>query len=444
MAVACLVLLLCLRPRGGDCSSALPREATLVARIDLRGLLEQGGISEEELKGLPLMAGDMGVDFNRPSYGFVCRGYYGAVVPLSDRDAFFKQTTELHGKVTRQRGLHWTVFGGSWLVAADRDRLIAIGPATTQEQEGLRELLSTCMGQKSTEVSAELLKAVEQREEPACFATNGEMLPESLASLLKAALPEDVQASDFSLCAGLQTEQGALTLRLSVGGRTKRARAFLEELNGVLRPIDTYMPACEKPFLHAEMGLNGEKLLELLRGNPRTRTALLGANMIVDLDMAVKSIEGDISLTVPSFALFDTEVALQAELKDTAFMGNVGDWGAPGVRFIPARNDFYLCSCQGMAGYFGLLKGRLMVTNSERFTLAPPLGEPLPTDAQGQRVYVALDFSSIAELLTFLPGQRSLRKIETLTLSSEDVTEWTLTLRAGQGEDLLRYLLKGE
>ncbi|MCD8303802.1 MAG: DUF4836 family protein [Prevotellaceae bacterium] len=443
VAAVCLVLWLCLRPRGGDCSSALPKEATLVARIDLRGLLEQGGISE---KGLPLMADKElatgGIDLCRPSYGFVCRGYCGAVVPLSDRDAFLRQTAELHGKVSRQGGLRWTVFGGSWLVALDREKLVAIGPATTQEQEGLRELLASCMRQKSTEVDGELLKALGQRQEPVCFATNGEMLPESLTACLKAALPEGVTLGDFALSAGLRAEDGALTLRLNVDGRSKKARAFLTELDSVLRPIDTYMPACEQPFLHLEAGLSGERLLELLRGNPRTRTALLAANMAVDLDMAVKSIDGDISLTMPTFALFEAQVAVQAELRDSAFMGNIKDW--TGLKIVPARNDFYLCSYRGAACYFGLLGGRLVVTNAERYTLAPALASPLPKEAQGQKVYAALDFSGISELLTFLPGQRSLSKIETLTLSSKDVREWTLTLRAGQGEDLLRYLLKGE
>ncbi|MCD8266644.1 MAG: DUF4836 family protein [Prevotellaceae bacterium] len=442
VAAVCLALWLCLRPRGGDCSPALPREATLVARIDPRGLLGQGGVSEKELKGLPMMEDAAGVDFSRPSYGFVCRGYCGAVVPLSDRDAFLRQTAELHGKVSRQGGLRWTVFGGSWLVAAGRDRLVAIGPATTAEQEGLRELLASCMRQKSAEADAGLLKALAQRQEPIAFATSGEALPESLTGWLKATLPEGVTLGDFGLTAGLRAEDGALTLRLSVGGRTKKARAFLAELDSALRPIRTYMPACEKPWLHVEAGLSGERLLELLRGNPRTRSALLAANMAADLDMALRSIEGDISMTMPSFALFEPQVTVQAELKDTAFMDNVGDWTA--LKVIPARNDFYLCSYRGEACYFGLLAGRLVVTNAERYTLAPALASPLSEEAKGQRVYAALDFSGISELLTFLPGQRSLRKIETLTLSSKDVSEWTLTLRAGQGEDLLRCLLKGE
>ncbi len=437
------------RHKNDDCSAAVPASSQLVARLDLPALLTAAGLAPAALASLPQATKAKGVDLSRPAYAFVCQGYFGAVIPLSARNAFLRSTAPLHGKTDRRQGLTWTTFGGSFLMACDAGKAIVIGPATTQEQAALKATLLDAMTQAHS--ACPLLPALSSIPEPLAVATTPSLLPSALNGWLKAILPEGLTTGDFTLTAGLTAQDGSLSAQLSLSGSGKKAEALLSSLADALAPIDTAKLSQPEPqpFLTLCLGLNGERLLSLLRGNPSTRTALLAAGMVMDADMALKSISGNVELTLPQLAVSNPPMLHAAQLGDSAFMANVPSWNDgisadAGVKFVPARNGFYLCSWHGTACYFGLRQGNLLLTNQERLTLPAETraDSALAQLAHSQLVACRADLSQISGLLSFLPGQKSLSALSSLTLSTPDMRNWTLRLSPQEGADLLRLIIE--
>ncbi len=438
--------------RGEDTMSAVPDEAVMVARVDTRSLLQ----SPEAKRGPRLPLSKLGIDASRKAYLFVWQGYVGAVIPLTDRGQLLDRTSAIHSSVVRQRGLSWTVFGGSWLAALDKGKAIVVGPLSKEEQDALREPLLELMTRGKTTSVSPLLQELSGLDSPIAMAALMDILPESLTKWVKAVVPEGVGVSDLMLTASLSLEGDDATIKLNVGGRTKKATAFLTQLDEVFLPLGSNLStpqslggSREHALLHIEAGLDGDKLLQLLRGNPTTRTRLLAAGMLFDIDMILRSIHGNIALTLPRLSLSSPEMLVEAELCDSAFMRNIPDWNEglsrdAGIQFLPARNGCYLTAFGGQAYYFGVRDGHLFVTNSERYTIPTPADPSSATTlvAEGVKAYGELRLDEVSPLLAALPMVGSvLTPVKGLTLTATSATEWTLTFDMRQGTGLLEQLV---
>ncbi len=442
------VLFFVLRKGPNDCSVAVPHDSSLVAKIDLRSLLEQDGIQLDDLSSGPFSLDKLGIDFSQPAYAFAYQSYFGAIIPMKDMQRLLDLTFLMHSKVEQQRGLQWTVFGGSFLVCYDDKKAMVIGPATSSEQEELRGVLYNCMKQTPKDGGSDLMERLWERREPIALATSLNALPGRYLNYLKSAMPEGLSAEDFIISAGLKTEGNTLTMNVYLSAEGAKAKEFLARVNAAFRPMDAtlFEAAPEGSFLHLEAGIEGDKLIELLRQNPDTRTKMLGMNMILDLDMILKSIHGDVAFTLPRFGLFDTPMLLQANVADDKFMQNVDSWNEgvteqTGIRFTPAGGGNYRFTYNFETYYFGVHNRRLFLTNKSEYvqdsTQRPTV---VLEDAKGCRVYVQVDISSLADMLSFIPGG-SLRGMRGLTMKCKNINEWTITLRANEGVDILKTIL---
>ncbi len=443
------VLFFVLRKGPKDCSVALPHDASLVAKIDLRSLLEQDGVELSDLSDSSFSVEKLGLDLSQPAYAFAYRSYFGAVIPMKDMQKLLDITFLMHSKVEQQRGLQWTVFGGSFLVCYDNEKAMVIGPATSAEQEELRGVLYNCMKQTAKEGGSDLMERLWERSEPIALATSLEALPGRYLSYVKGIMPEGVSGEDFIVSAGLTTKGNEMTMNVTLSAEGAKAKEFLATLEGAFRPMDAtlFETAIEGAFLHLEAGIEGDKIIELLRKNPETRTKLLGLNMIVDLDMILKSIHGDVAFTLPRFGLFDTPKLLQANVRDDKFMQNVDSWNEgvteqTGIRFTPAGGGNYCFTYDYDTYYFGVHHKRLFLTNDEQYVADD---RELPTvvleDAKGCRIYVQLDISSMADAFSFIPTGNSLRGVQGLTMKCKHINDWTITLRAAEGVDILKTII---
>ena len=338
------------RDKSDACARALPGDVSLVGRVNAQELVLQNGLELADFAHLLSSSGASGVDYSQTAYFFAFQSYYGILVPLDDKEGFLQAISPHHQGVEQQRGLSWASLNGLFLLAADEEKALIVGPATGVEQEALRNTLYTCMTQKTGGHASPIFKALEAREEPVAVATNLGFLPADFRSVLSAGMPKEVQPEDLMLTAGLAMKGNELTLALRVQTEDEKATAYLDQLDEVLKPMDasSLSTAPLNPFLHIEAGLRGGKLIELLRQNPTTRTQLLGLNMLFDLDRILESIDGDVALTMPKFSLLKQNYLLQAQLTDDRFMKDVTSWNdgltyEAGVQFLPARNDTYLC-----------------------------------------------------------------------------------------------------
>ncbi|MDE7166277.1 MAG: DUF4836 family protein [Bacteroidaceae bacterium] len=237
---------------------------------------------------------------------------------------------------------------------------------------------------------------------------------------------------------------------LAVGSEDKTVNALLDKVNEVVRPIDASLlkTAPSHPAFHLEMGLRGEKLLQLLRENPELRTKLLAANTIFDLDMIVKSIDGDMAVSAQHIGINSLDFLFQARLQDARFMKNVATWDdeiarLAGVRFTALSDNRGSVEFDGRTYHFGTEDHRLFVSNTASLadaTAHHDLAYTWADEMKGNVLYARLDFSELRNLLFFIPGARSLAVFDHLAVSAASVRECKIELVASEHTDLLQLI----
>ena len=174
-------------------------------------------------------------------------------------------------------------------------------------------------------------------------------------------------------------------------------------------------------------------LLELLRSQPQLRTALLGLNMAVDVDMMLKAIDGDISIVVPKLDLKNPDVLLMATLSNTEFLGNADDWDNV-TKISPS--DF-IAAYEGTQTYFGVKNGLLYVATSQQMASQAALQTVGAMDIpSGKFLYASLNAGQIIKsypgltmMLSVMPQVRdAVEAIDGVTISADAQQNFDLRL----------------
>jgi len=461
-AIALMLFFLLSRP-SGSYLNVLPRDAKAVLRLDLSSLTKELGLSDKEVEQLleKWEIDDTGADLTSPSYGFVSNnGFLGMVIPVdksSQLEDFFEESGH---EAEKQRGYKWVTLE-SWLLCFDNSKCLVMGPASMGDMGQLRNQMVAMMEQEEHEVKGK--KYLDDIPGPIALYSELDVLPQAYSSFIINLLPKEVNLSEVGICSGLYVTSQALVMENKLITENKQVMSFLQTLNDMARPIrgDMIHYRPESPFLFATANLVGEKLLELLRQNKTIRTYLLGLNMMVDADMMIRSIDGDVSVTMPQFRLHDPEFLFSASLSNQDFLKNVDSWktglaNSFGVDFRVLRdNDFYL-QAAGEKGYFGVRDNKLYLTTSNTFAeeaLRSASNEDLEKripSMQSCKLYVTMDvrksrkeINPLGLMLLGMPYMNEfLNEVENLEISSSDFSDYKLTIETSQDiKDIIRSIL---
>ena len=445
-----------LRGSNDNAASSLPANVTMVGRVDFKSLALGYGLSWDEVKELIASKNDKedtGIDFSSNAYLFASQGYFGAIVPLGDADDFEAFLRREGETIETQRGLKWSVLNGNMLLAFSDDRAMFMGPALGAELDNLRNTLATCIRQKETESGKQsrLYKLATEREEPIGLATNFTTLPEVklLREIpwLKVKLPLDA----LNLSAGVTLKKERFSLSAALDTEDKKTEKMLNRADDIFSKVngDLLATTPANPLFHMMIGLDGEDLLTLLRENDAIRTALLMANALIDLDMIVKSIDGDVSLTLMGDSQHP-DLLFQAQLENDKFMRNVTSWNddmtrMAGLQFYARDEHNAICRMKsGTDFYFSTADKRLRISNNEATATATAHNDvawAIKDDARKNILYATLDLSSARSV-----GPVSTSRLSTyfsrVTLSAPDLWHLDLNFDIAEGVDLLKEFKK--
>ena len=447
--------------RNDSMASSLPADVTMVGRVDIKTLFMEYGLSPKEiLKAVNKFLfysndDDSGIDFLTSAYVFSSQGYFGAVIPLSSEKKFEEFWTSKVGfMVESQRGLKWTNYGDNFLMVFDKDRAVLMGPAVGSQQDYLRNTLADCMKQKASEsgMQSRLYEALSKRPEPVAMTANLESMPKDFFSSYLDWIPAVDGLKDLDICTGLTLKKDRIQLSLSMLSGNKAVEQIQSKFDEAFRPVNGSLlkTAPANAFFHIEMGVDGAKLLTLLREYPEVRTKLLLVNTIFDLDMILKSISGDVAISCPKIPLINKpDVLMQAQLDSDDFMQNVGDWNddismAANVRFFSKDALHGLCIAQGERYYFAVSDNVLRISNSEGIAYADAHNDmkyAMEDEMKDCRIYASVNLKGIKPWLQMIPYAGSLAVFEQLRISVPDAHELKAELVMEEGTDLLKTIM---
>ena len=444
--------------RDDSMASSLPADVTMVGRIDAKALVVDNGLGTDDLKRISPYIEKSGIDFQTMAYVFASQGYLGAIVPLSDADDFEAMLTQEGNAVEEQRGLKWSVVEGNILLAFDNDRAMLMGPAVGSEQDALRNTLATCMNQKASDSGKQsrLYKIMEERREPVAMAANLSALPASLLNDYTKYINLPLEALD--LTAGLTAKGERMELAFGLQSEDKEVGKQMAKLENVLEEIDGDLSKTlpTTAVCHLLLGIDGEDLLEQLRANRLTRTIMLAANMVLDLDMIVKNIDGDVALSMFQDANdADTQHLLfQAKVDDDEFMRNVDNWNdatarSMGFSFYTQGRDAAVCMYSGKPIYFGTRDKRLYITDFEAMTKVggqEDVKRKMTEEMKGCLAYATWDLrriNSSGQEFRSLPPQAEkwIEGLDRIVFSVRSFQDIKLDIIAPQGTNILKEIV---
>ena len=440
--------------RDDSMASSLPADVTMIGRMDLKTMLVDYGLDLADLKELLASEGaeETGIKYQTAAYFFASQGHFGAIVALSDDDDFEAFLTKQGCTIEEQRGLKWSVIDGNALLAFNDDRAMLMGPAVGAEQDALRNTIAACMKQKASVSGKQsrLYKLLDKRDEPLALATNLQTVAD--AAPLKVQTPQGVSPEDVNLMAGFTAHKDRLTLSFALDTDNKAVEKQMKKMSEGVKPIKGALVQTTppNPLFHMEMGIDGEDLIEMMRENNQLRTALLGINMVFDLDMILKAIDGDVALTCLDYADGTPSVLLQAQVENDKFMKKVTDWNdaatrAMGLSFYSQDEQNGVCLFHGMPVYFGTQKKRLSISNTESLVKADGYADvktKLESEVKGNLLYVTVSVDKARQLVDemYPVDVDFLRIFDRLTLTVRDAGQMRIDLVAHEGVDILKEL----
>lgn len=357
-AVACFFLL-----GGGRYVSSLPADAQAVARLDVRALADTLPLSLTQEQQQEMECS--GIDLRKPIYAFVDgQDRPGVLLPLAS-DGQFEACLQGKGiAVEHQRGYRWAQWGQCLLAFSD-DRCLAFGPLSEQEMGPMRGTMVALLKQDG-EPESVLLQRVEKSAAPLSAAFQVSLVQHLLTRFYPqvALVLQDEQEGTVSIEASLRGRDlmvDAVLHGTGLGGE----KSFLVPLKA-----EGEAAACTDGSTMVSMGVDGERLLRTLRKVPAVRTALIAMNFCLDLDQIIRSVQGDVTLTLPEAGAEGMSPVLTASLSDTRFMQNSGEWNqglssAVDVRVNRMGDSTFCVQLPSNSIYFGVRNSHLVVARDE-------------------------------------------------------------------------------
>lgn len=447
------------------CKNVIPQDAKAVLVIDAKQALKQMDFSISDIfKALKhrqqqkeVDKAAWGIDILAPMYGFVSAdNYVCGVFALSDADDFEERLKDEGIAVESQRGFKWA-HKGEILLCFDAEKALAIGPVNKAESDGMRGKMVEWMKQGSHKVP--ILSSLKKDDGVICLRSSLGVLPQTISNQFAGNI-QNVNMDDIFLNASLKVKEKAFLLSTELESEDENFTKYASEFDKLFRPIEAKkLPSCiEEPMFRVILNVNGEDVLPKLRENVLVRTMLVGINLCVDLDMMIKSIDGDVLFEYGSRSASSPTFVASAQIKNQDFLKNAKDWCSGSSKFgyncqALGDKDFVLQNTHDKY-FFGVKDDFLYLSSDNGKTLqfsAPQLEKNISLvreHAQGKRLYASMDFGKMFNFYFSLSGafsqdNKSAASLDHLNLSVTDFRHMEYELITGvKTSDFIKRLLK--
>lgn len=338
--IASLMIVLMSACSDNDYLNAIPSKSTAVISIDMSRLngQEQEQNQEHILKTM-LHVDDVskcGLDVKEKVYLFeTIDGNLGLCAKVADEGDVSNWLSELSQQricstVTERKGFHFAVLKDSWLVGFSSKALLVMGPVVAEAQaEMQRQMVRYLNADEDAGIkSSKLFAQLDSIDSPMAMVAQAVALPEKFVAPFTLGAPKDADASQIVIAAGMDVEDGVL----KIAGRTfsfnPSINQALVKSQQVFRPIqgDYVQSMPDDAMAGIFMNVAGSRFLPLVQSNQGLQTLLMGINASIDMDNILRSVDGDMSIVLPTLGANHMQMMMAARLSHAKWLSDVDYW----------------------------------------------------------------------------------------------------------------------
>lgn len=338
--IASLMIVLMSACSDNDYLNAIPSKSTAVISIDMSRLngQEQEQNQEHILKTM-LHVDDVskcGLDVKEKVYLFeTIDGNLGLCAKVADEGDVSNWLSELSQQricstVTERKGFHFAVLKDSWLVGFSSKALLVMGPVVAEAQaEMQRQMVRYLNADEDAGIkSSKLFAQLDSIDSPMAMVAQAVALPEKFVAPFTLGAPKDADASQIVIAAGMDVEDGVL----KIAGRTfsfnPSINQALVKSQQVFRPIqgDYVQSLPDDAMAGIFMNVAGSRFLPLVQSNQGLQTLLMGINASIDMDNILRSVDGDMSIVLPTLGADHMQMMMAARLSHAKWLSDVDYW----------------------------------------------------------------------------------------------------------------------
>lgn len=345
-----------------DYVNAIPESCIALVSVDARNIYDKGnGITD--LLNLDDIS-DCGIDLSSKLYLFeTIDGTIGIVGKIEDDKKLYNWFDKLSGDgycktVSEYRGYKFTVVKDSWVAGFSSDVLVVLGPTLASKHAEVRKLIVNLIEQKEDKgvKNTQIFAKLDSITAPVAVVAQANALPDKFAALFTIGTPKDVDVSQILISVGIESEDDCFIIRGETFSFNKAIDMKLKSSRNVFRPItEKYINNVpDTAAMGVFMNVDGQQFIHVLYSSKIFQTLLAGANMALDMNNIIKSIDGDVAFILPEPAKKKTHIQMCAKLKEKAFLDDVDYWkrSCPaGSSIVNWDNDAY-CYTNGEFSYF--------------------------------------------------------------------------------------------
>ncbi|MBO4826934.1 MAG: DUF4836 family protein [Prevotella sp.] len=412
-----LLLMLATACSDGDYLNAIPEGSTALLSIDMAKAQDENGADKQRLLSQLLGVDnpkDCGIDLDAKLYLFESPdGSLGMAAKVSSADRLASMFNNMAGrsiatKVTEKRGFQFSVLRDSWVAGFSSKSLLVMGPVVGNAQAAMIQQVANYLSQDEEQgiKGTPMFEKLDSIGSSIAMVAQAQALPEKFVAPFTLGAPKDADASQVLIAAKLSVAEGCLRINGETFSFNKRIDAALKEAAQVFRPIqgDYAESMGASSVMGVFMNVEGGGFLKLLQQNKGLMALLTGINAAIDMDNILRSVDGDMAITVPVFGeKFD--ITMAAKLAKTDFLKDVDYWkrSCPkGGRIVDTGTNRY-CYTDGQTTFhFGVSADRQFFAGSTAEIAAAAIGksaQPLPEvvrqQISGKRMAAVVSLSGI-------------------------------------------------
>lgn len=348
----------------------IPKEAKCVVKIDLKQLSAAAGNPTNAKERLEKALGMKlsGIDLSQPLYVFITPNEYFAVVgAVSNADSIKMAAQAWPDKwaldhTDEDEDASWGALKNGWQLAWNKSSVLLLGPGTVQERSEMRQTMRQLIEEDADESYPETpkWKKLNNLRGHINMISSIDALPTPYNLFMELALPNRIPSEKVDVCSEIKFDNTGINIDNRITSDDDGVTKLLADRSlqpAMLKGIFT--SAVDKnDVAWLTMTAKGNDLLEMLHNDQTVRALLAALDQGIDADMMTRSIDGELSLRIPSLTKDGTPAyALTAQLANKKFENDIDYWksslkGKKDMSLVNSGKG-YLFSYKDKALYFG-------------------------------------------------------------------------------------------